>query len=93
MAPHMGMPCRDLPVAGMRRASQLASPHPAPVPLQEARRVAYFMFHNIRASRKRNWIQQSGGCAIRRQATSLSTGAAVVPPSAAAVTTTFSCHS
>ncbi|PRW44384.1 Mechanosensitive ion channel 10 [Chlorella sorokiniana] len=26
---------------------------------QEARRVAYFMFHNIRASRKRHWIQQS----------------------------------
>ena len=22
--------------------------------------MAYFMFHNIRASRKRNWIQQSG---------------------------------
>ena len=25
--------------------------------------MAYFMFHNIRASRKRNWIQQSGGLA------------------------------
>lgn len=27
---------------------------------QEARRVAYFLFHNLRASRRRAWVQQSG---------------------------------
>jgi hypothetical protein len=35
-----------------------------PVP-QEARRVAFFLYHNLRASRRRNWVQQSGaggGC-------------------------------
>ena len=29
---------------------------------QEARRVAYWLYHNLRASRKRTYIQQSGGC-------------------------------
>jgi hypothetical protein len=32
---------------------------------QEARRVAYFLYRNLRASGKRTYIQQSGGCAVR----------------------------
>lgn len=28
--------------------------------LQEAKRVAFYLYHNLRASRKRKWIQQSG---------------------------------
>ena len=35
---------------------------------QEARRVAYFVFHNVRGPRRRPWIQQSGAWWANRRA-------------------------
>lgn len=51
-----------------RSAGPLTPPHTRPHTLiraQEARRVAYFLFHNLRASRRRAWIQQSGAAALQ----------------------------